>query len=1359
MKKLLFTISLFIISWISYSQCTNDCVYRGSLAGFIYEVVYNQNNPDNYQPMASYPTAYIDNTGSVELDKKISLVSYLDYGDGITVLGHLDSSGYLLTSGIVSRGEALVAIMEAWNIPPDFTGSVSYNDVDPNHEYYGYINEAEDLNLLDGLFGSNFNSDFGITTTELVTIVSNVQNTSYHPVSNAELLNEDNYFTPNNYQSTNLNFLRGLEQGVFSHYAKNSFVIPDVKFNLNFSHYYSTQMVELPQSYFPIKPLGRGWTHTYNSYVQREEINGQIFFYIVWSDGTIHIWDDTELEYITKGVYNNFTYGTGDDILNIKTKDQTQYYFEQLDDDEEIFYLVQIVDSNGNEINIEYETSDVDNDFKRIEWVEAPSGKKLHFYYHNNTDLIDYIEDPINRQISFTYTNDINRLKRFYDAKGQDTRYYYLATDDDVPDEHAYQQYLLRKVRLPEGNSVTAEYDDDNDGKLNAYQINDNPSILINVDYSNYDAITSTVTMPMPTIGDTQDFDYEFNSVGMVTHFQNDTQDINISYPNPTNVNALLPTNININGLDIDYEYDTNGNVTEIQKEGITDEDFEYDSNNNLIHYQDANGNDTFFNYDSNNNLTSIVDALGHSVTFGYDSFGQVTSVTNQEGITINYTYESDGVVSLMYAPEGLSSTFSYDGVNRLLSQTINNQTSSFIHDDNDNLTSHTNIGGLTTTFNYDQNDNLITITNANGVNTSFTYNTEDQVVSETFGSLVKQYEYNDDGTLDKYIKPSGQEINYDYLSDGKLNEAGTISDIDYYGSSDGKKEGLISSIASDDLRYNFDYDTLNRLDEVEIDNDPNNTITYDYDNVGNITRIYYPDSPSDFHVHYYYDAKNRLQEIRTTTNGTTQTAVEYLYLDDNRLDKIFYHTDQVIEAQYSYDDAGRLTKIEHIRHNDMGGLDVLFSQEVTLDVAGNVLTDNSRYYEAIENEEDQQFNLQDETYAYNSTNHITQAGSETLTVDTDGNTIQKGNINYQYNIDDQLTSVTGNNGTTNIDFQLQYDAYGNRVQKNILQSTTTPETKRYVWDIINNNVIKEYNPTTNEQVFYVYGASGLEFSVTPSGLITNYFHGDIRGSVVFRSNPQGYIAFNHFNKYDDFGNVVTQQTTDTETFGLFTYLGKYGIMNDVTTHNGLYYIKARYYDAKLGRFLTQDPIWSTNLYPYAENNPISGIDKTGNYWETALDVASLGESSYSLYNNPNLENAGLFFWDFMAVFTPAPGSYLAKGGKYAAKYSDEIVQGGQLLIEGASSLHKHHIFPQQFGSWFAKRGISINDFTIPLSQRAHLRGVHGKGLDGKFIGRWNQRWLEFIENNPNANASEVFYFGESLLQDFGLDHLNYIKY
>lgn len=87
-----------------------------------------------------------------------------------------------------------------------------------------------------------------------------------------------------------------------------------------------------------------------------------------------------------------------------------------------------------------------------------------------------------------------------------------------------------------------------------------------------------------------------------------------------------------------------------------------------------------------------------------------------------------------------------------------------------------------------------------------------------------------------------------------------------------------------------------------------------------------------------------------------------------------------------------------------------------------------------------------------------------------------------------------------------------------------------------------------------------------------------------------------------------------------------------------------------------------------------------------------------------------------------------------------------------------HHLFPQQFRKFFEKTGVNIDKFTVRISEITHLKGVHGRGV-ADLPGGWNTRWQQFIETNPNATAKDVFQFGGSLVDEFGLSGLPIIPF
>jgi hypothetical protein len=80
-----------------------------------------------------------------------------------------------------------------------------------------------------------------------------------------------------------------------------------------------------------------------------------------------------------------------------------------------------------------------------------------------------------------------------------------------------------------------------------------------------------------------------------------------------------------------------------------------------------------------------------------------------------------------------------------------------------------------------------------------------------------------------------------------------------------------------------------------------------------------------------------------------------------------------------------------------------------------------------------------------------------------------------------------------------------------------------------------------------------------------------------------------------------------------------------------LYFMRARYYDPTLGRFLGEDPKWNTNLFLYTADNPINNIDPFGTDYLHPLQAANnwIGQfgtaAEYSRLNTSIGVNSNIF--------------------------------------------------------------------------------------------------------------------------------------
>jgi hypothetical protein len=121
-----------------------------------------------------------------------------------------------------------------------------------------------------------------------------------------------------------------------------------------------------------------------------------------------------------------------------------------------------------------------------------------------------------------------------------------------------------------------------------------------------------------------------------------------------------------------------------------------------------------------------------------------------------------------------------------------------------------------------------------------------------------------------------------------------------------------------------------------------------------------------------------------------------------------------------------------------------------------------------------------------------------------------------------------------------------------------------------------------------------------------------------------------------------------------------------------LYYVRARYYDASTGRFISEDPagfVDGPNLYIYAGNNPILYVDPTGEFGVVGFLVGGALDLGVQLAaNGGNFSEVDWADVGISAVSSAIlPGALSAIKGSYKS-YKAINVLSGQLSRAKAPS-------------------------------------------------------------------------------------------
>ena len=237
-----------------------------------------------------------------------------------------------------------------------------------------------------------------------------------------------------------------------------------------------------------------------------------------------------------------------------------------------------------------------------------------------------------------------------------------------------------------------------------------------------------------------------------------------------------------------------------------------------------------------------------------------------------------------------------------------------------------------------------------------------------------------------------------------------------------------------------------------------------------------------------------------------------------------------------------------------------------------------------------------------------TTAEKTTYTYDKNGSqltktTSEKTETNT-YNAVNQLVGFTDGEITASY----AYNASGLRYEK-----TVDDETVHHVWDGNQQIIADVVESQFYEANCYIRGTNLVATYHYQNGAKSDYTYyvQNAHGDVVNLTDADGAVTKTYH--YDAFGVELAPTTGDVN---VFRYCGEY-----FDTETGTVYLRARYYQAAIGRFTQRDSVTgeltdplSLNLYTYCHNNPIlyfdpSGHKSWGKIWE------DFGSQLYDVYS------------------------------------------------------------------------------------------------------------------------------------------------
>ncbi|MCM1162486.1 MAG: RHS repeat-associated core domain-containing protein, partial [Roseburia sp.] len=218
---------------------------------------------------------------------------------------------------------------------------------------------------------------------------------------------------------------------------------------------------------------------------------------------------------------------------------------------------------------------------------------------------------------------------------------------------------------------------------------------------------------------------------------------------------------------------------------------------------------------------------------------------------------------------------------------------------------------------------------------------------------------------------------------------------------------------------------------------------------------------------------------------------------------------------------------------------------------------------------------------------------------------VQAGTTKYEYDAEDNRTAVIKNAGTTG-EVRTEYVVDSVEELSRVLMAVERKSENTVVESGMEGTTGNEALQTTC--FYYGNGLSAQENE--KDGYLTYHFNNV--GSTNAVTDEKGVVKYSY--TYNSYGELTQGSYGQV----MFLFNGQYGVASD---DNGLYYMRARYYNVSIKRFINQDVVTgniaesqSLNRYAYVEGNPVSYLDPFGLERVETTDIFGMAKTIAKMY-------------------------------------------------------------------------------------------------------------------------------------------------